>query len=298
MRILMTGGTSGIGLEAVNRLLKQKGHELTIGARTPDQAPSVVKKRTRVVPLDLQSLDAVRAFIKQMEAQTFDVLLLNAGMQCVKPEKSKDGFELTFAVNHLAHYLIARALTSRLAKGGRVILTSSGTHDPEMKTGIPAPRHADAKKLAYPESDPDRDKRAMTAGQRAYSSSKLCNVMTARELAKRLSASRPDIAVIAYDPGFTPGTGLARNYPGPIGFIFRHFVGYFVRRSERVSTPKNSGGLLADLAVAPAYANARGAYYAVRGTKVEDVPPSTIAQDAAACAKLWDDSAALVGLAP
>lgn len=298
MRILMTGGTSGIGLEAAKLLLRLKGHELTVAARAASSAPSVLKKKTRIVPLDLQSLDSVRSLIACIEGERFDVLLLNAGIQCVKPERSKDGFELTFAVNHLAHYLMVRALAPRLAEGGRVILTSSGTHDPEMKTGIPVPHHADAKKLAYPETDPELDKRPLTAGRRAYSSSKLCSVMTARELAKRIAASRPDIAVMAYDPGFTPGTGLARSYPGPVGFIFRHLLGYFVRRTDRVSTPQNSGRLLAELAIAPVHANARGAYMAVRGTAVKDVPPSTLAQDALACAKLWDDSAALVGLKP
>jgi NAD(P)-dependent dehydrogenase (short-subunit alcohol dehydrogenase family) len=296
MRILMTGGTSGIGLEAVKRLLQRNDCELVIAARAPDQVPSLLKKRTRIVPLDLQSLDAARAFVAAVERETFDVLLLNAGIQAARPEKSKDGFELTFAVNHLAHYFIARALAPRLAQGGRVILTASGTHDPDLKTGIPAPHHADAKRLAYPDTDPERDKSAMTAGRRAYSASKLCNVMTARELPKRLA--RPDLAVAAYDPGFTPGTGLARSYPGPVGFIFRHLLRYFVRKTDRVSTPENSGALLADLAVSPVYAYARGNYLAVRGKALLDTPPSTLARNDAACAKLWDDSAALVGMKP
>ena len=298
MRILVTGGTSGIGYEAVKRMAASKEHELVVAARTPDAAPAFLKKRTKIVPLDLASLESVRSFTKEMERERFDTLVLNAGIQCVRPEKSKDGFELTFAVNHLAHYLIVRALAPGLNNGGRVILTSSGTHDPELKTGIPAPRHADAAKLAFPERDPEHDKSALTAGRRAYSSSKLCNAMTARELPKRLAASRSDIATIAYDPGYTPGTGLARSYPGPVGFIFRYLLPYFTRSSERVSTVANSGALLAGLAVSDVYRGARGSYFAVRGTSVRDVPPSTLARDDAACAKLWNDSAELLGLKP
>ena len=297
MRILITGGTSGIGFEAVKRLAAAKNHDLVIGVRAPDKAPSLLKKSAGVVPLDLESLAAVRTFVDQMRREKFDALVLNAGLQCVKPEKSKDGFELTFAVNHLAHYLIARELAPNLNQNGRVILTSSGTHDPELKTGIPAPRHADAMRLAYPERD-ERDKSNMTAARRAYSSSKLCNVMTARELAKRLSSSRRDIATAAYDPGFTPGTGLARSYPGPVGFIFRYLMPYFVRQTERVSSAANSGALLADLTVSQIYAGARGGYFAVRGKTLVETPPSTLARDDAACTKLWNDSAELVGLKP
>lgn len=297
MRILMTGGTSGIGLEAARRLLGQSGCELTVAARAPNRAPAWLAKRARIVALDLEALDDVRTFARSMESQTFDALVLNAGIQCVRPQSSKDGYELTFAVNHLAHYLMVRMLAPRLAQGGRVILTASGTHDPEEKTGIPAPRHADAKRLAHPQNDPERDRSPAKAGRRAYSASKLCNVMTARELAKRLTA-RPDIAITAYDPGFTPGTGLARGYPWPIGFIFRHFLKYFVRKTDRVSTPQNSGALLAALATSAAYRSARGNYFAVRGSVLLDTPPSVLARDDAACAKLWNDSAELVGLKP
>jgi protochlorophyllide reductase len=216
----------------------------------------------------------------------------------VRPQKSTDGFELTFAVNHLAHYLLIRQMLPRLARDARVILTSSGTHDPEEKTGLPPPRHADAQLLAFPDRDPGKDGSEMKAGRHAYTSSKLCNVMTARELSRRLAADRPDVATAAFDPGFTPGTGLARDYPGPTGFIFRYLLPLFTRRGPRVSTPANSGRLLAELASLPAFASARGTYFAVHGTSAPAKPPSALARDDAACAKLWDDSARLVGITP
>ena len=138
----------------------------------------------------------------------------------------------------------------------------------------------------------------MKAGRHAYTASKLCNVMTARELAKRIATERPDVATAAFDPGFTPGTGLARDYPGPVGFIFRYLLPWFTRRGPRVSTPANSGRLLAELASLPAYASARGTYFAVHGTSAPAKSPSVLARDDAACEKLWEDSAKLVGLAP
>jgi NAD(P)-dependent dehydrogenase (short-subunit alcohol dehydrogenase family) len=209
---------------------------------------------------------------------------------------SEDGFELTFAVNHLAHYLLVRLLAPTLASGARIIFTASGTHDPEEKTGMPAPRHAEAARLAHPSRDPQLDESPMSAGRRAYSTSKLCNIMTVRELARRIEATRPDLAVIAYDPGFTPGTGLARNYPGIAGAIFKYVMPWTTRRSASVSTPANSGRLLAELISAPHYARSRGQYFVMQGASLQPRDPSMLARDAVAGAKLWDDSAGLVGL--
>jgi NAD(P)-dependent dehydrogenase (short-subunit alcohol dehydrogenase family) len=189
-----------------------------------------------------------------------DALVLNAGVQCVGPRQSADGYELTFAVNHLAHYLLTRLLAPHLSGGGRIVITTSGTHDPLEKTGMPAPRHADAWRLAYPCRDPDADRRQGRAGRRAYTSSKLCNVMTVCMLARKLAAIRPDVAVCAFDPGLTPGTGLARNYPWPAGPFFRHVLPLIVRRTARISTPSVSGGLLAELVTSPDFSTARGDY--------------------------------------
>ncbi len=297
MKIVMTGATGGIGLEAAQRLVADPTTRLIIGARTPGRLPGPLKGRAEAFALDLASLASVRTFAAAVaEGDPIDVLILNAGIQNVTDTLSADGFELSFAVNHLAHYLLARLLLPHMARGGRIILTASGTHDPAEKTGIPPPRHIDAARLAWPRQDPDLDRRRIVRGQRAYSTSKLANVMTARELAHRTDETHPDLTIIAFDPGFTPGTGLARDYPGPSGLIFRFLLPLLVRRTDRVSTPENSGRLLAELATDPGHAGLRGRYMAVRRQEVVDVPPSAVAHDAELMAKLWDNSAGLVGL--
>lgn len=283
MRIVMTGGSSGIGLEAA-RILVAQGHELIIGAR-----------KAGPTALDLAALDSVREFAAQVGPQPIDVLLLNAGGQQVGNAVSAEGHELTFAVNHLAHYVLARLLAPAMAPGGRMILTASGTHDPAQKTGMPAPRHADAYRLAHPATDPDRDANPGKAGRRAYSASKLLNVMTARELARRLGDTRPDLMVAAFDPGFNPGTGLARDYNWVVRGLFRRVLPLVIRGS-RVSNPGQSGRLLAAMATEPRYAASRGTYWAYRSGTLIDEPPSVLARDDAACAKLWRESAELAGL--
>ena len=294
MRIVMTGGTAGIGLVAARRLLKTRAL-LAVGARRPDQAPADFGGRVDLKPFDLADLQQVRAFAARIaEGPPIDVLLLNAGLQNVTGGRSRQGYELTFAANHLAHHLLLRLLLPRMATNGRIILTASGTHDPAEQTGMPPPIHADARRLALPETDPERDAKPGIAGRRAYSTSKLCNVMTARELARRLTVDRPDIMVAAFDPGFTPGTGLARDYPFPLSLVFR-FILPLVVRGKRVSTPTNSGQLLAQLATSARWSDARGDYIAVRGKDLEIVPPSVLARDDAACARLWADSEALTG---
>ncbi|MDX2235788.1 MAG: SDR family NAD(P)-dependent oxidoreductase [Hyphomonadaceae bacterium] len=291
MRIVMTGGTSGIGLVAARALLKA-GHALTVGARDPARAPADLRRGATFLPLDLGDLASVRAFADAAGAGA-DVLLFNAGIQVVSDQRTAQGFEVTFATNHLAHLALLHRLAPGLAPHGRVVLTASGVHDPEAKTGMPPPFHADARRLAFPENDPQRDAAAGMAGRRAYCASKLCNVMTGRELARRLAPGRPDVSVATFDPGFNPGTGLARDYGPAAQFVFRHVMGLVVR-GENVTRPAISGAALATLAVDPAFAGARGAYFSMRRHRLTEVAPSTLARDDAACAALWTDSGALL----
>jgi NAD(P)-dependent dehydrogenase (short-subunit alcohol dehydrogenase family) len=290
MRIVMTGATAGFGLFAAERLL-DAGASLTIGARSPAALPRSLQGRVTALPLDLDALANVRAFAAALGEGPIDVLVLNAGLQLAKPATSADGFERTFAVNHLAHYLLLRLLAPRLAPGARVIFTGSGTHDPAEKTAVTPPVHADADRLAYPETDPTAEKGTRPACFRAYSASKLCNIMTAREAPRRL----PGIDVLAFDPGYVPYTGLMRDN----GRIIAALVSLVLPRlmkGDRTSTIPRSGQFFADLALDARYAGGQGDYWSVRGPALIRIEPSTLARDEAACTRLWDDSARLVGL--
>ena len=290
VNVVMTGATAGFGLFTAGKIL-DAGHRLIIGARNPDAIPAEIIGRTSVERLDLNSLTQVRAFSNAVSGSKIDVLILNAGIQLSKPTRSEDGFEQTFAVNHLSHYLLLRLLADSIAREGRVILTGSGTHDPAEKTPITPPIHAIAEYLAYPERDPRQETRILQSVFRAYTSSKLCNIMTAREFSKRY----PSLSVMSFDPAYVPHTSLGRNNPKLIAKAVSFILPHIMKR-DRSSTIARSGQFLADLALEQKYAASRGNYWAVRGSQMMEVAPSALARDAVASAKLWDDSARLAGI--
>jgi len=286
----MTGATAGFGLFSASALVAA-GHALYIGARSHATLPLEISGRVHAEPLDLDSLANVRVFAAAVSSEPIDVLVLNAGLQLARPATTADGFERTFAVNHLAHYLLLRLLVERMQPGGRIILTASGTHDPAEKTPVTPPIHANAEYLAFPQRDPQRESRPRQAGFRAYSSSKLCNIMTAREAAKRY----PSLSVMAFDPGYVPHTSLGRDNPKWVATLVSYILPLLMKR-DRSSTIPRSGQFLADLAVNDRFAKSHGSYWAVRGRDLLEIDPSVLARDDAACAALWEDSARLVGL--
>lgn len=134
MIIVMTGATAGIGAEALNHFAKLHNTKVYVGARGNGR---IVPEGTEVLSLDLSSLKSVRSFadnIKQrLGNDKIDILVLNAGIQATDNKlRSEDGFGLTFATNHLAHYLLARLFVPNMAKGGRVVITTSDAHDPAV----------------------------------------------------------------------------------------------------------------------------------------------------------------------
>jgi|SRR5208337_2002196 len=294
MNVVMTGGTSGIGKFALASLVNE-GARILLGARR--SGPENVE----TIDLNLARLSSVKEFAAvvhdRLNGAGIDALVLNAGVQSRNiDERTADGFETTFAVNHLAHYLLLRLLEPVLAKGAVVVLTTSGTHDPEEKTLMPPPRHANALYLAYPETDPERDQSPIVAAGRAYSSSKLCNLLTAREFATRPKILSSAITVIAFDPGPTPGTGLLRNGGPALAAIWRSF-GFLLRPMFSGSnSPKTAGGVLSDLARGTLARPVGRLYATLRSGRISWPEPSLLARRDEVAEALWIDSAKLVGL--
>ncbi|MFC5820645.1 SDR family NAD(P)-dependent oxidoreductase [Nonomuraea harbinensis] len=293
--MVMTGGTSGFGAIAAERLALTRNTRLLLGARRP--APV-----GEPIPLDLTELESVRAFAasvrERLGGAPVDALVLNAGV--VLPEaggRTTDGFETTFAVNHLAHYLLARLLLPVLADGAIIVLTTSGAHDPATRAGLQPPRHADAELLAHPDRDPHRDPRPRKAGEHAYTASKLCTVLTARSLAERVRR----LTVIAYDPGQVFGTRLAKDLPIPLrtawSLLGTPLLGRPLSRfNPHVNSRAAAGTTLADLALGLTAPPAGRTYASLRRARLTWPHPSELARSDAQARALWSASAALVGL--
>lgn len=290
--IVMTGGTTGIGFAAAQQIGRDQDIQILLGARS--QVPGTIQ----ALPLDLARLASVRSFATAVEDRlgraSINGLVLNAGMQFGDVnQRTEDGFETTFAVNHLAHYLLLRLLMPRLAPGAIVVMTTSNLHDPKT-TPLAPPEHADAWKLARGETELGTSKGLMS-GPRAYAASKLCNLLTVRALTSTTFAQKQKLRVIAFNPGFNPGTQLTRHQSVAFKLPFAVLVP-ILNLFQRMNTVAGGGAALADLALGQIAPPAERIYASQVKRELTWPNPSELASDDAVAAKLWSDSAALVGL--
>lgn len=298
---IVTGGNSGLGFECASTLAKDSSTLVIIACRDVRQGQEAVQRmegasgNVKVLALDLSEQPSIHAFVEAFRKGGFPPLaglVCNAGGQNVAaPTKTKEGYETTFAVNHLGHYLLSRLLLSHLADGGRITFTASGTHDPAQKTGMPAPHYTTAEALAH-DFEP-----GLKAGQRRYTTSKLCNIYTAYEFARLFDAS-PDVhlhslRVNAFDPGLMPATGLARTYSAPLRFVSRYILPALSLFMKNVHSPATSGRRLAQLA-SGSEGNVTGKYF----SDGREVRSSIESYDTSKGLDLWSTSARMTGLAP
>jgi NAD(P)-dependent dehydrogenase (short-subunit alcohol dehydrogenase family) len=304
---LVTGGNAGLGLACARSLAVDHGAGHVVLAcrdlRRAQQAVDALRgaapeTRFTALELDLASLGSVRAFparLRDAGVPALDGLVLNAGVQSFgRPEATADGFELTFGVNHLAHYLLTRLLLPSLAPRARVVVVASGTHDPRTTDGrFNPPRLRETRAVAWP----DRGDTPEMSGIVRYTTSKLANVLFAYALhARRAALGRPDIAVLAYDPGAVPGTGLVRRWPAWVQWLWRTAMmrRLVARMGTLVSTVEDSGRAMARLAADAALDGESGTYFQVLRRR----DSSLESHDTAKQDELWTASEALVGGLP
>jgi len=286
---IVTGATQGLGRHAAQAVAERPGWTTVLAVRDTARGAGVARDLpgpADVVRLDLASLTSVReaaARIAERHAP-LDALVLNAGIQVTRTgPTTEDGFELTFGVNHLGHFLLAELLRPALSPGARIAVVASGTHFGTFrKSGpYPGPRWRDPHQLARPDGG---------SGQVAYATSKLANVLFAREAARRYAP----VAVNAYDPGLMPSTGLARDYPAAVRALYALLEPLLLRALPGATRPERSGPELARLVTDPAYDGLTGAYIDIDRL----AHPSRTAQDPELAQRLWRASEELVGLSP
>jgi NAD(P)-dependent dehydrogenase (short-subunit alcohol dehydrogenase family) len=310
--VLITGGNSGLGLECARALSQETpGWHVVIASRDAQRSQQVVDELRAAAtgPVEARSLDLgaladTRRFAATLLADLGSgalpplcALVCNAGLQFTDRQATVDGFEATFAINHLGHYLLTHRLLGALQAPGRILFVGSGTHDPAERTGMPHPRYRGARSLADPNDD-GGDADPGRFGRRAYSTSKLCNALCAYELSRRLETSglsRPaaPITVNVFDPGLMPGTGLGRHYPAWMQVIWRNVLPVLTVL-PKVNSTRTSGRNLAWLASDPSLEETTAQYFRARRA----VPSSKASYDRELQRDLWEGSAALVGLTP
>jgi NAD(P)-dependent dehydrogenase (short-subunit alcohol dehydrogenase family) len=267
--IIITGANSGIGYECAMQIARSAPKELIIIACrniiAGNLAAEKIKKATGhsnlvCMELDLASLQSIREFeiaFSKTNHKEISTLINNAGVQNTgETAYTKDGFEITFGTNHLGGFYLTQLLTPYMTSGASVTFTASDTHDPLTKTGIEPPVYTSGRELAFPQETIEK---ATAIGQRRYSTSKLCNVMTAYLYHEKLQPL--GIRVNAFDPGMVPGTGLAKSYPAILRFVWNNIMPILTHFKKNTNTAVLSGSRLADLAYSKKYADLNGIYF-------------------------------------
>src|SRR5947207_10975052 len=268
--VVLTGATRGIGRAAAIELAK-RGAEVVVVGRERERVDAVVREAqaaggdvtVHAHVADLALMASVRSLAEELRDryQRIDVLANNAGALFASRKVTSDGLERTLALNHLAPFLLTNLPLDRL-DGGRVVTTASDAH-----TGG---------RLDLADLQSEKSYAAM----RVYGTSKLCNILFTRELARRA----PGLNANCFHPGVVR-TGFGKNENG-IWKLLTTLGSPFFRSPERGARS------LVWLALSDEAAELTGVY--VEDEKV--VSPSAQAQDDALATGLWERSAALVGV--
>ena len=254
---VVTGATSGLGLEAVQALASlDRSCRILVGARSPEKAEAL----KRAVPadqlwistLDTSSVRSVERFgqavLEHLAGAPLSGLALNAGVQFVNDTPlTEDGYDVTFATNVLGHASLVEALAPALTQETVVVSTASGTHDDRNKlakrSGFRGSFFPSADAVARGDVSDAANERQR--GMDRYATSKLCNVMYTYAMARRHADAGPRF--IALDPGMMPGTGLARDHSKAAQLAWKTIMPKAVRLMPGASTPQRSGKVLSDL---------------------------------------------------
>lgn len=272
-RVVITGATGGIGLAAA-RELARRGALVTLVGRSQSKAAEAVRSLpgpADVLLADLASQDAVRTLAGEIRRRyaRVDVLVNNAGAVNSRRRLTEDGVELTWAVNHLAPFLLTNLLLDslRASSPARVVTTASMAH--QGARGIP-----------FDDLVAERSFGPLGFGR--YGESKLANILFTRELARRLDGT--GVEAFCFHPGFV-ASGFNRNN-GRLLAAGMTLVRPFARDAEK------GAETLVWLADSPEPEGQSGGYFSDR----RQIEPSAAGRDDAAARRLWEVSERDAGL--
>ncbi len=271
--IIITGATSGIGEVAAVRLA-EKGARIVFTARDPERGEVTIRKLHQANPnaehvyhlADLSRLSEMkRVGATLAQEPQIDVLINNAGALFNKRRETEDGLEMTFALNHMAYFVITNLLLPKLKSGGRIVTVASNAH-----------------RGARLDFD-DLQTRRGYVGFPVYSKSKLCNILFNRELARRIA-----------------GTGVTANclHPGFVATRFGDDSGGLMRTVLKVAkpigaiSPEEGAQTIIYLASSPQVNNVSGEYF----YECKPATPTAEARSDEDAKRLWEISQQIAGL--
>lgn len=272
-RVVLTGASRGIGRETALALGKM-GADLSIVVRDAERGKDVAEEvralkgggDVEVFIADLSSLGDIRRVGAELLAKhdVIDVLVNNAGALLMDRQVTKDGYEATFATNHLGYFLLTKMLLDAVKKApaGRIVNVASEAH----RRGS----------LAFDDLMGEKK----YAGWFAYSASKLANILFTAELARRLEGTK--VTTNSLHPGVI-ASGFARNNDGLVGFLAKLASPFLMSSEDGAKTTLF-------LATDPSGAATNGLYF----SKSKPKTPSREARDASVAKRLWDVSEELV----
>jgi protochlorophyllide reductase len=312
--VIITGASSGVGLYTA-KAMANKGWYVVMAcrdlakAKAAAQSVGIPQDRYDIIHIDLGSLESVRQFVNNFRAtgRSLDALLCNAAiyMPLIKePLRSPEGYELTMTTNHLGHFLLCNLLLEDLKKSSygdrRLVILGTVTHNPDELGGKipPRPDLGNLEGFAAGFKEPV----SMIDGKKfepvkAYKDSKVCNVLTMRELHRRYHDTTGIVFSSLY-PGCVAETPLFRNHYPLFQKIFPLFQKYI---TGGYVSQELSGERVASVIADPEYKQS-GAYWSWGNRQKKDgksfvqkVSPQ--ARDDEKAERLWDLSAKLVGIA-
>lgn len=268
---LVTGATSGIGLKTAEGLAAAGAHIVVVGRNEQKVAALVAKlgPATGSHVADLSNRDDVRRLAQEVQERydSIDVLINNAGAFYQRRQESADGVEMTFALNHLAPFLLTNLLLDYLKAGGpaRIVTVASMAHK--------------GAKLDFD----DLEGKPKYGSWKAYGRSKLANILFTYELARRLEGT--GVTANCLHPGFV-ASKFGHNNSGPVKVV----IG-LIQRLFAISEEK--GALTSIHAASSAEVEGVSGKYFI---KSKEAASSSASHDEDAQARLWQISAEMVGL--
>jgi len=271
--VVVTGGNAGIGFASARDMVR-RGWRVIITGRDEGKLRAAANEigNAEIRVADFASLADVRGLAAALNAEPrIDVLVNNIGVALSSRQVSRDGIEMMLQVNHLAPFLLTTLLLDKLKASApaRIVNVSSRFHRTAREFGFDDFQFARSYSVA-----------------KAYSRTKLYNVLFTRELARRLAGT--GVTANALHPGMIrTEIGKGGDMRGIAGLVWP------LLQRLRGEPPEAGARVVMHVAAAPELEGVTGKYFS---TSLRETAPTAMAQDDAAAKRLWEMSEKLVGL--